>query len=92
MKFRFDHSNINVRDLEKSVGFYRDALSLVETRRFEPADKSVILVFLGDETTRHRLELTWLRERTEPYNLGDNEFHLAFQRFRSRRHRAVQQG
>jgi lactoylglutathione lyase len=44
----------------------------------EPEDKSFILVFLGDETTAHKLELTWLRDRTEPYNLGDNEFHLAF--------------
>ena len=77
MKFRFDHNNFNVRDLEKSLKFYRDALGLIETRRMEPADKSFILVFLGDETTTHKIELTWLRDRTEPYNLGDNEFHLA---------------
>ncbi|MBZ4646988.1 MAG: lactoylglutathione lyase [Petroclostridium sp.] len=31
-----------------------------------------------NETTPHRLELTWLRDRKEPYNLGDNEFHLVF--------------
>jgi len=24
------------------------------------------------------LELTWLRDWEKPYNLGDNEFHLAF--------------
>jgi lactoylglutathione lyase len=78
MKFRFDHNNINVKDLTKSVNFYRDALGLVETRRMEAADKSFVLVFLGDSKTSHKLELTWLRERTEPYNLGDNEFHLAF--------------
>ena len=24
------------------------------------------------------MELTWLRDRTEPYDLGDEEFHLAF--------------
>ena len=77
MKFRFDHNNLNVRDLGKSLSFYRDALGLVETRRMEPADKSFKLVFLGDEKTSHRLELTWLRDRVEPYNLGDNEFHLA---------------
>ena len=78
MKFRFDHNNINVRDLDKSLAFYRNALGLVETRRIEPADKSFVLVFLGDEATGHKLELTWLREAAEPYNLGDNEFHLAF--------------
>jgi lactoylglutathione lyase len=78
MNFRFDHNSINVRDLDRSLSFYRDALGLVETRRIEPADKSFILVFLGDEKTGHKLELTWLRDRAEPYNLGDNEFHLAF--------------
>ena len=77
MKFRFDHNSINVKDLEMSLNFYRDALGLIETRRMEPEDKSFILVFLGDEKTAHKLELTWLRERTEPYNLGDGEFHLA---------------
>jgi len=77
MKFRFDHNNINVKDLEKSVAFYKNALGLVEIRRKEAADKSFILAFLGDEKTGHKLELTWLRDRTEPYNLGDNEFHLA---------------
>jgi lactoylglutathione lyase len=78
MKFRFDHNNINVLDLEKSLNFYREALGLREIRRMEPENKSFVLVFLGDEKTTHRLELTWLRERAEPYNLGDNEFHIAF--------------
>jgi len=77
MKFRFDHNNINVLNLEKSVNFYREAVGFVEIRKVESADKSFILVFLGDEKTGHKLELTWLRDRTEPYNLGDNEFHLA---------------
>jgi lactoylglutathione lyase len=78
MKFRFDHNNINVRNLEKSLDFYRRALGLIETRRHEPEDKSFELVFLGDGKTTHKLELTWLRAREESYNLGDNEFHLAF--------------
>lgn len=78
MQFQFDHNNINVRDLQKSLDFYRRALDLIETRRYEPADKSFELVFLSDGKTGHKLELTWLRERTESYNLGDNEFHLAF--------------
>jgi len=78
MKFRFDHNSINVKDLEKSLNFYREALGLVEVRRMEAEDKSFVLVFLGDEQTSHKLELTWLRDRSEPYNLGDNEFHLAF--------------
>ena len=78
MKFTFAHNNINVFDLRKSLSFYRDALGLEETRRIAPADGSFILVFLGDGATPHRLELTWLRDRKEPYELGENESHLAF--------------
>ncbi|QZY54679.1 VOC family protein [Crassaminicella profunda] len=78
MKFSFNHNNINVLDLEKSIAFYKQALGLVETRRKVAEDGSFILVFLGDEMTPHRLELTWLRDWEKPYNLGDNEFHLAF--------------
>jgi lactoylglutathione lyase len=77
MKFKFDHNNINVLDLEKSVTFYKEALGFQEIRRSEAADGSFILVFLGDGSSNHALELTWLRDRTEPYELGDNEFHIA---------------
>ncbi len=78
MKFTFAHNNINVLDLERSLAFYRNALGLEEVRQHRAADGSFILVFLGDGTTPHRLELTWLAGRKEPYNLGDNEIHLAF--------------
>ena len=47
-------------------------------RRKEAEDGSFILVYLGDGETSHQLELTWLRDWDRPYNLGDNEFHLAF--------------
>ncbi|HAE40739.1 MAG TPA: lactoylglutathione lyase [Candidatus Riflebacteria bacterium] len=77
-EFKFNHNNINVLDLEKSLDFYKSALGLVEVRRHNAADGSFILVYLGDGTGGHRLELTWLRDRKEPYNLGENEFHLAF--------------
>lgn len=78
MKFTFAHNNINVRDLDKSVSFYKEALGLEEVTRKEASDGSFILVYLGDNTTTHQLELTWLRDWDRPYNLGDNEFHLAF--------------
>ncbi len=78
MKFSIAHCNINVFDLEKSLKFYQEALGLVEVRRKEANDGSFRLVFLGDETTTFRIELTWLRDRTTPYNLGDNESHIAF--------------
>lgn len=78
MAFRFAHNNFNVLDLEKSLAFYKEALQLVEERRYEAPDGSFTLVFLGDGQTPHQLELTCLKERKEPYDLGDNEFHLAF--------------
>lgn len=78
MKFKFNHNNINVFDLERSLKFYREALGLTEKRRKESADGSFILVYLGDEVTPHLLELTWMRDMDRPYELGDNEFHLAF--------------
>ena len=77
MKFTFYHNNINVLDLEKSVKFYEEALGLSITREKEAEDGSFKLVFMGDNTTPHLLELTWLRDMDRPYNLGDNEFHLA---------------
>ena len=77
MKFTFAHNNFNVLNLEKSLDFYKTALQLTEARRREAPDGSFILVFLSDGQVPHQLELTWLRDRKEPYNLGDNEFHLA---------------
>ena len=78
MKISFAHNNINVKNLESSVDFYKKALHLEEVRRLEAEDGSFILVYLKSPYTAHELELTWLRDRTTPYNLGDNEFHLAF--------------
>ncbi|MDT8718860.1 VOC family protein [Clostridium sp. 19966] len=78
MNFKFDHNNINVLNLEKSLKFYEEALGLKEVRRKEASDGSFILVYLGDGSSQHQLELTWLRDRKEPYELGDNESHIAF--------------
>ena len=78
MKFKFSHNNLNVFDLQKSLAFYKEALGLEEVRRKSAADGSFTLAFLGDGATSHTLELTWLRDRKEKYNLGDNEIHLAF--------------
>lgn len=71
----FDHFNINVTDLDRSIRFYREALGLRELRRKEAADGSFILVYLTDGSD-FSLELTWLRDHCQPYELGDNESHL----------------
>lgn len=77
MNFQFSHSNINVFDLNKSLAFYKEALGLTEIRRKEMS--SFTLVFLGDGVTEHKLELTWMKDKADPYNLGDNEIHIAFE-------------
>ncbi len=74
MEFTIRHNNFNVFDLQKSLDFYREALCLTEARRKETPDFT--LVFLTDGRTPHQIELTWLRDRKEPYDLGDNETHL----------------
>ena len=76
--FTFNHFNFNVLDLERSLAFYKDALGLVPVREKEAGDGSFRLVYLGDGVSPFTLELTWLRDRTEPYDLGEGEFHLAF--------------
>lgn len=76
IKGRFDHLNINVTNLDKSIAFYKKALGLKETRRKEAGDGSFILVYLGDGTTDFSLELTWLRDHPQAYELGENESHL----------------
>lgn len=77
--FRFNHFNFNVLDLDRSLAFYKQALDLTPVREKEAEDQSFKLVYLADAANSlFQLELTWLRDRKEPYNLGECEFHLAF--------------
>lgn len=76
VKARFDHFNFNVLDLERSLKFYEEALGLTEARRKVASDDSFILVYLADSAGHFQLELTWLRDRKESYNLGELEYHL----------------
>lgn len=78
MKFCMVHNNINVSDLDKSLAFYEKALGLTPAREKEAEDGSFKLVFLQDHQSQWRLELTWLRDHPQPYDLGENEIHLAF--------------
>ncbi len=75
--YTFNHFNFNVTDLERSLKFYKEALGLSPVRRKEAEDGSYVIVFLGDRKTTFRLELTWLRDHPQKYDLGECEFHLA---------------
>jgi lactoylglutathione lyase len=76
IKSKFDHFNINVTDLHRSLEFYDKALGLKEIRRKASDDGSFTLVYLTDGSGGFSLELTWLRDHSEGYELGDNESHL----------------
>lgn len=78
IKSKFDHFNINVTNLERSIAFYEKALGLKEHHRKEASDGSFTLVYLTDNETGFLLELTWLKDHTAPYELGENESHLCF--------------
>lgn len=78
MKFELAHTNINVKDLTASIQFYEEALGLAVQRTYEQSEGKFKLVYLSDEYNHYQIELTWLANREEPYNHGDNDLHLAF--------------
>jgi len=78
MKFKMIHENYNVSDLDKALEFYEAALGLTEKRRKEAADGSFIIVYIGNADNDFEVELTWLRDHPQKYDIGEEEFHLAF--------------
>lgn len=78
MKFKMIHQNFNVLDLNRSMEFYNKALGLSEVRRMTADDGSYIIVYMANDESDFELELTWMAEMDRPYDLGDEEFHLAF--------------
>ena len=78
MKFKMIHENYNVSDLQASLEFYEKALGLTEVRRKTAEDGSFIIVYVSNAQADFELELTWLRDHPQKYNLGEEEFHLAF--------------
>ena len=51
MQFSFAHNNFNVRDLDRSLSFYKEALGLTESSRINAPDGSFIIVYLTDGVT-----------------------------------------
>ena len=78
MKFKMIHENYNVTDLDRSLSFYDQALGLKEKRRKTAQDGSFIIVYIGNEESEFELELTWLKDHPQAYDIGEEEFHLAF--------------
>lgn len=78
MKFKMIHENYNVADLDRSLAFYEKAVGLTEVRRKTAEDGSYIICYVANKESDFELELTWVRDMDRPYDLGDDEFHLAF--------------
>ena len=78
MVFKMIHENYNVRDLDVSLAFYEKALGLREVRRKTHPEGNFIIVYLANDQADFELELTWLRDHPQKYDIGEEEFHLAF--------------
>ncbi len=78
MNFTYVHTNLNVRDLDSSIRFYEEALGLVVERRKPASDGSFELAFLADGRSGCQIELTWLKDHPQAYDLGENEHHICF--------------
>ena len=76
MKFKMVHENYNVADLDKAMRFYEQALGLRELRR-KTSDEHII-VYMGNDESSFELELTWLKDHPQKYDIGEEEFYLAF--------------
>ena len=77
--FRFLHTMIRVRDLEKSLAFYKQHLGMQELRRTDFPDGRFTLAFVGygDEAKNTVIELTHNWDQDEPYDHGAAFGHLA---------------
>jgi lactoylglutathione lyase len=68
------HSMIRVRDLGHSLKFYAQCFGLHPAHRLDfPAFS---LVYLRNAENDAEIELTWNRDRTEPYSHGDGYGHV----------------
>ena len=78
-KYRFLHTMLRVRDLDKSVDFYTRHFAMEVLRKRDFPDGKFTLVFLGygDEENNTVIELTHNWEHTAAYEHGSAFGHLA---------------
>ncbi len=76
MKFRMVHENYNVKNMRESLAFYQKALGLTEKSR--KTGEGFTIVYIGNDESDFLLELTELNSHPQAYDLGEEEFHLAF--------------
>ena len=76
---KFLHTMVRVLDLEKSLDFYTTKLGLKETHRKEDEKGRYTLIFVGVDENSPQIELTYNWDQTEPYSVGLNFGHVAFE-------------
>ncbi len=78
MKYKALHTCIRVKDLDKSISFYEDALNMsVSSKKDFPKDQFT-LVYLKDGNSDHELELTYNYDHGA-YDLGNGYGHMAYE-------------
>ncbi|TGM01389.1 VOC family protein [Leptospira jelokensis] len=77
---KYLHTMIRVQNLENSLHFFVDGLGLKISRRKDYPEGKYTLVFLttGEESASE-IELTYNWEQAEPYSVGRNFGHLAYE-------------
>ncbi|TGK46686.1 lactoylglutathione lyase [Leptospira bouyouniensis] len=77
---KYLHTMIRVQNLEKALHFFVDILGLKVSRKKEYPDGKFTLVFLTTgEEDMSEIELTYNWDQVEPYSIGRNFGHLAYE-------------
>lgn len=76
---KFLHTMVRVLDLDLSLDFFVNKLGLIEVRRNEYPEAKFTLVFLSTHVGGPEVELTYNWGETQPYSVGRNFGHLAFE-------------
>ena len=78
-KFRFLHTMLRVKDLDRSIDFYTRLLGMrvIRHKDFEGGRFTNVFVGYGDEDSETVLELTHNWDQEEPYSHGSGFGHLA---------------
>ncbi|MFZ9887654.1 MAG: VOC family protein [Myxococcota bacterium] len=76
---KFLHAMVRVRDLDAALDFYVSKLGLTELRRRDSERGRFTLVFLATGADAPQIELTYNWDQEEPYTVGRNFGHLAYE-------------
>lgn len=75
---KYNHFNFCVQDMDRSLAFYEEALGLKPIKEAIDPDGAYKRIYLGDGVSDIiTLELKWLRDHPQPYDIGEGQFHLA---------------